>query len=801
MSSEASYREDHVEEATETTRKSDLVKIALQQWQMCSDAEADWRKKAKRDFQFRIGGNENHWDPLILADRIALRKPVITINRTPQFVNLVMNEMRQQRPAIVINPVGSGADVDTAEMLQGTCRHIENQSNAEVCYDTGGEAMLTGGKGYWTVETDYTPGVDTFEQEIFIKPIRNPFRVYTDPSCQEPDESDADFKFVIYDHKRSEFQRNYPDAQVSSEEAFNSIGDNAKEWVTKDGIRVAKYYYRVEDQREIAELSNGKAVNLKDVPKGEDGEYLTHDMMGNPLPTVKRTRKITTKKVKIAVITALDVLEEKEWPGSIIPVIADIGNDIELDEHREISGIIRNCIGAQLLYNFSVTQLAEGLISAPKHTWTVAEGQTEGHEKDFELASRGNIAVLTYKAKAVDGVMVPAPALNNYEPPVQALVLAIRQADNDLKATSAIYDASLGQRGPDESGKAILARQKQSDISNLNYTDNHSRAIKLTGKVLLEIIPHVYDTPRIQRILNPDGTVQHVGFYNSAKDHFQPWLAQVKQQQAQQAQPQQPGNVIPFPSQQNDQAATQQAVMQALNQHPDNQKLGIAVKKVYDIGVGRYDVNVDVGPSYQSKRQESVAAIMALIASYPAIMPLAGDLLIGQMDWPMARELAERLRKQLPPNLIDNPDQDPEIALQQAQQQLIQGQQQLAVVGQQLIAAQDVIKQERVKYQAQIILKRMDIEQRNFEAWLKSSTTLTAAEITTKAQQVRARLQADAEAFFTGQQVAHEAGLEAEQRAHEVNLQGMDQAHEQAMAAMNPPVPPQGAQPQPPIQQ
>lgn len=793
---EANYRQDPVQEADETTRKGNLVKIALQQWQMCSEAENDWRHKAKRDFQFRIGGNENHWDPLILSDRVALNKPVITINRMPGFLTLVSNEMRQQRPSIVINPVGSGADVDTAEMLQGACRHIENQSNAEVAYDVGGEAMLTAGKGYWTVETDYIQGVDTFEQEIYIKPIRNPFRVYTDPSCQEPDESDADFKFVVYDHKRSEFKRNYPDAEVSNDDVFNSIGDNAKEWVTKDGVRVAKYYYRVNDEYEIAELSNGKVVKIDDIPVDAEGEYLTHDLQGNPLPTIKRKRKVTNKKVKLAIITALDVLEEKDWPGSIIPVIADIGNDIELDEHREISGIIRNCIGAQLLYNFSVTQLAEGLISAPKHTWTVAEGQTEGHEKEFELASRGNIAVLTYKAKTVDGVAVPAPALNNYEPPVQALVLAIRQADNDLKATSSIYDASLGQRGPDESGKAILARQKQSDIANINYTDNHARAIKLTGKVLLEIIPHIYDTPRIQRILNPDSTVQHVGFYNSAKDHFQPWLQQVMAQQ----QPQQ-GNVLQFPRQQQpttDQAATQQAVVQALNSHPDNVAMGIAIKKVYDIGVGRYDVNVDVGPSYQSKRQESVAAIMTLVSAYPAIMPIAGDLLIGNMDWPGARQIAERLRKQLPPNLLDNQDQDPEIALQQANAKLVMSQQQMATLGQQLIAAQDVIKQERIKYQAQLMVKRMDIEQRTFEAWLKASTTLSAAEITTRIQETRARLQADMEAFLTGQQVAHEAGIQAQDQAHEVNLQGMDQAHQLGMAAMNTPMPAQSEVPQQP---
>lgn len=800
MPAEAKYREEHVPEADETTRKSDLVKIALQQWQMCADAESDWRKKAKRDFQFRIGGNENHWDPLILADRVALNKPVITVNRMPGFLTLVSNEQRQQRPSIVVNPIGSGADVDTAEMLQGAVRHIENQSNADVAYDTGFDGMLTGGKGYWEVETDFVPDADTWEQEIFIRPIRNSFRVYTDPSCKEPDESDADFKFVIFDIKRSEFVRRHPNLEVSKDDVFNSIGDNEKEWVSKDGVRIAKYYYRVEEEREIAELSNGKIVKHEDVPRNADGDYLTHDMSGNPLPTVKRTRKRTIKRVKLAVITALDVIEERDWPGSIIPVIADIGNDIELDEHREISGIIRNCIGAQLLYNFSVTQLAEGLISAPKHTWTVAEGQTEGHEKEFELASRGNIAVLTYKAKTVDGVAVPAPQLNNYEPPVQALVLAIRQADNDLKATSSIYDASLGQRGPDESGKAILARQKQSDIANLNYTDNHARAIKLTGKVLLEIIPHIYDTPRIQRIMNPDGTIQHVGFYNSAKDHFQPWLNQVMQQQ----QPQQ-GNVLQFPQQTQpaNPAQTQQAVMQALNSNPDNQKLGIAIKKVFDIGVGRYDVNVDVGPSYQSKRQESVAAIMTLVSAYPAIMPIAGDLLVGNMDWPGARQIAERLRKSLPPNLIDNPDEDPEIALQQATQKLALSQQQMAAMGQQLLAAQDVIKQERIKYYTQLMLKRMDIEQRNFEAWLKSSTTLSAAEITTKAQEVRARLQADAEAFLTGQQVAHEAGLEAEQRAHEVNLQDMDQQHQQDMTAMNTPITPQSEQPQqqPPLQQ
>jgi hypothetical protein len=787
---DSEYRENPVREATESSDSEDLVQIAMQQWQMCSEAEQEWRRKAKKDFEFRIGGDENHWDPLILTERQALRKPVLTINRIPQFINLVANENRQQKPAIVINPIGSGADPDTAEMLQGAIRHIENQSNAEQAYDIGFEAMLTGGKGYWYVDTDYVPGGDSFEQEIFIKPLRNCFRVYTDPSCQEPDESDADFKFIIFDFKKSEFKRRWPDAKSGDEDVFTSVGNTGLEWLSKDGVRVARYYYRIEEDHEIALMSDGTIKKIEDVTD-EQGEPLTIDMQGNKLPTIAKRRTVRTKKVKIATITALEVLEEPiDWPGPIIPVIADIGNDIELDEKREISGIVRNCIGAQLLYNFAVTQEAEALITAPKHTWTVAEGQTEGHEKDFEQASRGNIAVLTYKAKTVDGVVVPAPQLNSYEPPIQALTVAIRQADNDLKATSGIYDASLGQKGPDESGKAILARQKQSDTANLNYTDNHARAIKLTGRVLLDIIPHVYDTPRIQRIMNPDGTVQHVGFYNSQKDHFQPWLQNVAEAHAL-SQP----NITEMPPQApTDQAGQQQLVMHALNTNPDNVKLGIAVKKVYDIGVGRYDVNVDVGPSYQSKRQESVAAIMTLVSAYPAIMPIAGDLLIGNMDWPGARQIAERLRKQLPPNLLDNQDQDPEIALQQAQQQLVQGQQQMAALGQQLLAAQDVIKQEKIKYQAQIIVKQMDVEQRNFQAMLQANTQMSVAEINTKFQDMRARLQADMQAFLAGQGAAHEAGIEAESRAHAAALQGMDQAHDQAMAAMNPPA---QAQPNP----
>jgi hypothetical protein len=652
------------------------------------EAESTWRASSLDDFKFVSG---DQWDYAVAQSRDRDMRPCLTMNRLRQFLRMVTNEQRQQRPSIQVNPVGEGSDIETAEIFQGIIRHIETNSHADIAYDTAFEHMTTGGFGYWRIITDYAND-NSDDQEIFIKRIRNPFSVYFDPRCEEPDYSDAMFCFIVEDIPKELYREEYPNSELTSMEDWTAIGHGIPGWIKKETARVAEYFY----------------VEL--VPEKRKG----------------RNRTFIKRKVHWAKLNGIEILKKGDVSGNWITVVPVLGNDQMIDGRRDLVGLIRDAKDPQRQYNYFISASTETIALAPKSPTIIAEGQIEGHETEWEQSNRRNFATLTYKPISVAGQPVPVPQRNAAEPPIMAMATMVRQADNDLKATTGIYDASLGQQGPEQSGKAVLARQKQSDIANLGFTDNLARALRFTGRILVDMIPEVYDQARVQRIIQPDGKVKHVGVYNSQT-----------------------------------------------TDRPEPMELP-GVSAIYDIGNGSYDVSVSVGPSYQSKRQEAVASQLALVQSFPQLMQVAGDLIIRNMDWPGAGEIADRMQKMLPPMLQDQQQQ----AIQQTQQQVQQLQQQNQAL---LMAVQQLntlVQQKHIESQTKMTTALIDQE-----------TKLNVARITASKDRDVAGANQEMAYLQSMHDSAHDTGMQAMQQQHEQGMQGSDQMHEAAMSQMPSPQP------------
>jgi hypothetical protein len=337
------------------------------------------------------------------------------------------------------------------------------------------------------------------------------------------------------------------------------------------------------------------------------------------------------------------------------------------------------------------------------------------------------------------------------EPGVQGMTEMLQISKLDIQAGTGLNDANLGRPKPDESGKAVLARQKQGDTSTLNFSGNAARGIEATGTIILDLIPKVYTSSRVQRIVRPDDTTSQVGIFNSQNE-------------------------------------TQEEAEAALTEQN--------IKKIYDIGTGRYDVAVSVGPSYQSKRQESVNAELALVQAVPQIMPAIGDLIVGNMDWPQAKEIAKRLKKMLPPQLQDNEDQSPEAQLMQAQQQLAALGQQHQQLTQALQQATRIINTKQIENQGKVEIEQhkgtiqMSLEQ------MKIDAQIAIAEINTKAQNAIERSKMFVDIWNELHGSAHELGMAgmANQAAAQQQQAGAqqdnqsqqsDQMHDVGMAAMS----------------
>jgi Phage P22-like portal protein len=683
------------------------LKLAQTRWKLASDAEASSRRDSLEDLDFSIG---KQWPATVLAQRELDGRPCLTMNRQPQFVRQITNEQRQQRPALQINPVGDGATTDLAKIFQGCVRHIEVISDAEVPRDTAFDSMVRIGFGHWRIVTEEV-GPDG-EQEIKIKRILNAFTVYWDPNCVEADRSDAKWCFIVEDLPPEEYKHQFPKSTLAGLSDFTSIGDTAPQWITKETIRVAEYF------------TFQDAADIKD---DDDGEPLAEET-----DDAKAIRENSEHVVMWSKISALEVLDGYDpgkpknkggkWAGSYIPIITVVGDELDVNGKRYIAGMVRDAKDPQRMYNYWVSAATEAVALAPKAPFIAAEGQLEGYEDQWKQANNRNFSYLYYKAIDVSGKPVPPPIRSSVEPPIQAMALMIRQADTDLKATIGLYDASLGQKGPDESGKAILARQKQGDVSTLNYSDNMARAIRHEGRVLIDLIPKIYDTPRIQRIINPDKSIKHVVIYNG-----------------------------------DSQA---DAAQQLLSEN---------VKEVYNIGIGSYDLTVTVGNT-NTKRQEAVNAMMEIVKAEPQLMNVFGDLLLRNMDWDGADLCADRMQKMLPPQLQDNAG-DPKTQLMQAQQQLAalgqQHQQLTQIVNQQT----EIIKTKQVESQAKIQIAQMQELSQQAIVKMQEATKLAVAQMNAS----KDMNQQFAENEINQYQIMHDA-------AHEKAMAGQQQAHEQSLA-------------------
>jgi hypothetical protein len=600
----------------------DVLDTMRTRLRVAMSAYADSRQDQLDDLRFMAGSPDNNWQwP---ADVLKTRgtaqgqtinaRPCLTINKLPQHVKQVTNDQRQNRPSGKVIPVDDMADVEMAEVLDGIVRHIEYISDADVAYDTACENQVIHGEGYIRLLTEYCDET-SFDQDIKIGRVRNPFSVYMDPMIQDPCGADAEYCFITDEITKEEYHRLYPKAAPVTSIMAQGVGDaDISQWVGEMTIRIAEYFYYEHKPATLNLYPNGQ-VFFQDDPQDKQ----MRQMGLRPI----RQRKVDRKQVKWLKTNGFEVLEERNWPGQYIPVVRVIGNEFEVDGEVQISGLVRNAKDAQRLYNYWVSQEAEMLALAPKAPFIGYGGQFEGYEHQWKTANVNNWPYLEVNPDATDGQGAPLPLPQRSTPPMAqtGLIQAKMGASDDLKATTGQYDPSLGASSNERSGRAILARQQQSNTGTFHYVDNLARAVRYITRQIIDLVPKIYDTRRIARIIGIDGEVTQ---------------AEID------------------PSQ-------QQAVTKLINEQ------GIIVKKIYNPSIGKYDVKVTTGPSYMTKRQESMEAMGQILQGNPQLWMAAGDLFVKNMDWPGAQELAARLRKMIDPKLLQDED-DP--AIQAANQQI-----------------------------------------------------------------------------------------------------------------------------------
>lgn len=567
-----------------------FLKEARERYQMAVDADREQAEKAIDDLKFldpdpKTGGQWTPEDLKLRQGRICL-----SMDKTSEKLDHVLGALKQNEATIKAIPADDGAADEVAEVVTGMIRNIEDACDAEGAKDWALTSAAACGRGFWRVLTDYVDD-DTFDQHIYVEPIPNCMSVHWDPSAKRYDKSDGLYWFIDQLISRSDYKRRWPGKNPADfdNEQYNT--EDYRQWVQKDNVRVAEYFYKEFEKKTLYYYE----------PLTPEGEPV---ITFNEIPDVKpsKTREVTIERIKWCMIDGVQILDKKDWVGRYFPIIPVWGKMLNIDGKEITKSVFRNAKDPQRVLNFWWSALTETVALSPKVPWLVTPKQIAGFEAMWRGQYHRNYPYLYYNpdpsAPGGKPFREPPPTI----PTGMVQILAL--ASDGIKSGTGIYDASLGARSNETSGVAIQARKIEGEVANFEFAKNYKRSLKYYGKVMMDLIPRIYDTPRVVRIVHPDKRDELITINQIFKDK-------------------------------------------------QGREKEITIRDI------KLEARVEIGPAYTTMRQESARSMMEFVKAIPPAGMATSDLIAASMDWPDAEEFAKRLKRTLPPELtVDLPDEE-----------------------------------------------------------------------------------------------------------------------------------------------
>ncbi|WP_343928742.1 portal protein [Pigmentiphaga daeguensis] len=569
------------------------------------DKAVAWERTARQlytddmKFLFADSDNQEQWLPAVRARRQLEGQPMLTVNKTHTHWLHVVNQAKANRPGLHVHPTGSEATYEAAMVFENIIRHIEYASDAQTAYMNACECQVGGGIGYWRIVTDYADD-NGFDQEIFIRPVPDPLAVYMSP-VKRKDGSDATFCIIYDDMPRAQFEAKYPNVAPSL------VGMNVTEsgWLTKDSVRIAEYY-EVEEGKEwmYAIPNEGGGFAFK---RESELSPLERDLLKELATNGEevRRRRVDKRTIRWYLIAGNQVLERNTWAGKWIPVIRVVGEEIVIDGKMDRKGLVRYLKDPQRMYNYNTSAQVEFGALQTKTPWVGPLEAFEGLENYWATANRENHAYLAYNGMDENGNPIPKPERPQPPQAAEAFTAGMQAAAIEMMMASGQYEATFGKQTQELSGVALDNRKDQGERATFHYLDNLANALRFTGKQLIDLIPKIYDTRRVIRIMGEDGQESQIQVDPQAR---------VALQQERDAE----NNVI---------------------------------RSIFNPAVGTYDVVAKAGPNFDTRREEAFQAMKELITGVPQLAQVIGDLFAKMGDFPMSDAIAERIRNWIPPEV------------------------------------------------------------------------------------------------------------------------------------------------------
>lgn len=666
----------------------------------CVEWESAARQHWLDDVKFANADDINGWQwGDSYQDRIDQDRPCLTVNKTRAHLLLLVNDARQNKAAIKYSASGGGATYEAAQILSGLARRIEYQSQATQAYDKGIWDQVQGGIGYWRVNTRYIDE-DSMDQDLFIDRIPDALSVYIDPDIEQYDGSDAKFAFIESKCLTEDAEKDYPQIKGQSS---RSTFDTMDVWHGSDHTLEIEYFRVLDTKDRLHVLPDGSTMKESDAKDASDA--LMQMMPGAEGSAVDILRQVSTRsravkstKVEWFKIVGDEIVDRKDTVFDTIPIVRCVGEEFVIEGRMDRRGHVRAMRDPQRMYNYWASAAAEQVALQPKSPFIAPVAAIEGHETVWENANIENKAVLTYNHVDDAGAEIPPPRRS--EPPsmAQAFIAGLQQADQQMMMVTGQYPSELGRPGNETSGVAIQQRQRQGDTATYHYIDHQAASIRYTGRLLLQAMPRVYDTERVLQVMAMDGKQSDV--------HVMPALSEAHK-------------VVPDP-----QPGPTEPTMQGQKPSPQDQAIE-NVRTLWNPAIGKYAVEADVGPSFGTQRQEAFNAFTQIVSQNKELMQVAGDLMFKNADFPGADEMAERLRRMLPPQASGGGPSPVEQDLHQKLQTVLQHGGQMAKQADQEQAA---LQKQIGELQAQLRDKQTKVTTDDYEAETRRLQAVTQAD-------------------------------------------------------------------------
>lgn len=584
-------------------KKQAIVDEALDRFETSSDAWSYCYDAALEDIRF-VDSEDGQWDDATRQSRV--NRPCLTFDKLSSAVDQVVGQQLQMLPGVKIRGAEEG-DQDVAEIYEGLIRQIEQRSGR--AYKTAFKFSVKGGWGVWMIDHDYVDDT-SMNQDIILREIKNPFSVLFDPIIQVQELKECRYAFMFEDMEKDEFERLYPKAKTGAGERFYSTG-NERAWINEDTIRVADYFRIVFEDRRLVQLSTGEVVDYEDI------EPIIDELNFKGV-TITNERLVEGRKLERFKMTGIEILEEYECVGRYIPLVPLLGKTTNINGKFLTRGLVRKAKDAQRMYNYSRSTAIEVTALQPKQPLMATPAMIKGHEERYRNLMTSNDPVLLFNFDNGQKPFREAPAS-----PSSALLTDVQISSDDIKSTTGIFNASLGQQGNETSGRAIRERQLQGNIATYEFVDELVESIKYTGEIFVDMIPKIYDAERQIRILGEDDR-EEVMMINKPQLDLQ----------------------------------TGETII------------------INDLNRGHYDVKVTSGPSFSTRRSETAEQLGTLFGQNPQMAQLGADIYFKSLDLVGADELIERVRKSgIKAGVIEpNDEEKKEITAGDQQQQQMKAQ-------------------------------------------------------------------------------------------------------------------------------